>query len=388
MPEPVVRFETLPGIQIQADWKHLGVWPLGEELVELHDMVAILGSSRRPAIRIAASCTREVSFERLVRCLDDLGGVTREILTDRDSVVCSNAPAGPLFVPEWVDLCELLGTVPRACRAYRAQTKAAAEAGVLVVERWVLAPLRHRQFFALADLNVAIRERVAAVNARQFRGQPTSRRDLFEELERPALQPLPPTRYEFTAIKKATVNIDYHVEAERHFYSVPHRYVRQKVEVWITAETIAVYHGHRRVASHVREYGKQRYITDPAHMPASHRAHLEWTPQRLIKWAGTVGPAAAAVTERILETKPHPEHGYRACLGLMSLARRHGDARVHAACARALSVNAVSYTSVKSILTQHLDTLPLPQVQLSLVPPPPLHENLRGASYYAVEREA
>ncbi|HEY9288376.1 MAG TPA: IS21 family transposase [Candidatus Dormibacteraeota bacterium] len=121
--EPVVRFETLPGMQIQADWKHLGVWPLGEELVELHAMVAILGSSRRPAIRIATSCTREVSFERLVRCLDDLGGATREILTDRDSAFCSHEPAGPLFVPEWLDLCELLGTVPRACRAYRAQTK-------------------------------------------------------------------------------------------------------------------------------------------------------------------------------------------------------------------------------------------------------------------------
>ena len=158
--------------------------------------------------------------------------------------------------------------------------------------------------------------------------------------------------------------------------------------MWIIAETVAVYHGHRRVASHVREHGKRRYITDPAHMPASHRAHLEWTPQRLIRWAGTVGPAAAAVTGRILETRPHPEHGYRACLGLMSLARRHGNDRVQAACARALSGNAVSYTSVKSILAQHLDTLPLPQVQLSLVPPPPMHENLRGAAYYAVEQEA
>ena len=288
----------------------------------------------------------------------------------------------------YLQLARHVNTIVLPARVRRPRDKAAAEAGVLVVERWVLAPLRHQQFFALADLNVAIRERVAEVNARQFRGQPTSRRDLFEEVERPALQPLPATRYEFTEIKKATVHIDYHVEADHRFYSVPHRYVRQKVEVWITAETVAVYHGHRRVASHVREYGKRRYITDPAHMPASHRAHLEWTPQRLIKWAGTVGPAAAAVTERILETRPHPEHGYRACLGLMSLARRHGDDRVQAACARALSVNAVSYTSVKSILAQHLDTLPLPQVQLSLVPPPPVHENLRGAAYYAVEQEA
>lgn len=126
-PDAVVRFETLPGVQTQADWKHLGAWPLGDELVELHAMVAILGHSRRPAMRIATSCTRTVSFERLVRCLDDLGGVTRELLTDRDSAFCNRAPQGPLFVPEWVDLCELLGTVPRACRAYRAQTKGKVE---------------------------------------------------------------------------------------------------------------------------------------------------------------------------------------------------------------------------------------------------------------------
>jgi transposase len=125
--EREVRFETLPGVQTQADWKHLGVWPLNEEQVELHAMVAILGSSRMPAMRIATSCTREVSFERLVRCLDDLGGVTRELLTDRDTVFCNHSSEGPLFVPEWVDLCELLGTVPRACRPYRAKTKGKVE---------------------------------------------------------------------------------------------------------------------------------------------------------------------------------------------------------------------------------------------------------------------
>ncbi len=199
---------------------------------------------------------------------------------------------------------------------------------------------------------------------------------------------MPLTRYEFTEIKKATVNIDYHVEVDRRFYSVPHRLVGQKVEVWATAETIELYQGHGRVASHVREYGRQRYITDRAHMPASHRAHLEWTPSRLVRWAGTVGPAVAAVTQRILETKPHPEHGYRACLGLMSLARRHGNDRVQAACARALSVKAVSYTSVKSILEQNLDKLPPPDVQLALVAPPPVHENLRGAGYYDSMQEA
>ena len=361
----------------------------GDEAVAAEIFVAVLGCSG--LLYVEATRGQDVQSWLLahVHAYEAWGGVPRVTVPDNLKAGVTKACwYEPDLNRSYLQLARHVNTIVLPARVRRPRDKAAAEAGVLVVERWVLAPLRHRQFFALADLNGAIRERVAEVNARCFRGQPTSRRDLFEELERPALQPLPLTRYEFTAIKKATVHIDYHVEAARHFYSVPHRYVRQKVEVWITAETVAVYHGHRRVASHVREYGKRRYITDPAHMPASHRAHLEWTPQRLIKWAGTVGPAAAAVTERILETKPHPEHGYRACLGLMSLARRHGDDRVQAACARALSVNAVSYTSVKSILTQHLDTVPLPQVQLSLVPPPPVHENLRGAAYYAVEQEA
>lgn len=168
----------------------------------------------------------------------------------------------------------------------------------------------------------------------------------------------------------------------QHFYSVPYPLVRQKLELWATATTIEVYQGHRRVASHVREYGRRRYITDPAHMPASHRAHMQWTPSRLIRWARKAGPAVADMVERILESRPHPEHGYRACLGLMSLAKRHGDERVQAACTRALALNAISYTSVKSILQQNLDKLPLPEAEGKVVPLPPTHENLRGADYY------
>jgi transposase len=361
----------------------------GDDGFEAEIFVAVLGCSGMLYVEATRGQDLQSWLLAHVHAYEAWGGVPRVTVPDNLKAGVTKACwYEPELNPSYLHLARHVNTIVLPTRVARPRDKAAAESGVLVVERWVLAPLRHRQFFSLADLNIAISERVAEVCARQFRGQPTSRRDLFAELERPALQPLPLTRYEFTEIRKATVHIDYHVEAEHRFYSVPHRLVRQKVEVWITAETVAVYHGHRRVASHVREYGKRRYITDPAHMPASHRAHLEWTPQRLISWARTIGPSVAAVTQRILETRPHPEHGYRACLGLMSLARRHGDDRVQAACARALSVNAVSYTSVKSILEQHLDTLPLPQVQLSLVPPPPVHENLRGAAYYAVEQEA
>ncbi|HET9061110.1 MAG TPA: hypothetical protein VFN61_14420 [Acidimicrobiales bacterium] len=258
--------------------------------------------------------------------------------------------------------------------------KAAVEAGVLQVERWVLAPLRNRQFFSLVELNKAIWDKVAELNAKPFRGEPTSRKELFEELELPALRALPASAYELAEWKKVTANIDYHVEYDRHYYSVPYTLARQKLEVRASADVIEVYKGSRRVASHARERGRQRFVTDPAHMPASHRAHLEWTPSRLVSWATTVSPDTAALAAKLLEDKPHPEHSYRACLGLMSLAKRYGNDRLGAACARALASGAVSYTSVKSILAENLDRVPLRPTPVA--PPPPEHENLRGPSYY------
>jgi hypothetical protein len=262
--------------------------------------------------------------------------------------------------------------------------KAAVEAGVLVAERWVLAPLRNRRFFSLAELNEAIREKLEQVNSRPFRGEPASRRELFEELERPALRPLPLAGYEFAEWRKVTANIDYHVEGpERRYYSVPYRLVRQRLDLRATATTVEVLQGGRRVASHVREHGRRRYVTDPDHMPASHRAHAEWTPSRLIAWAATISPDAATLARKLLESRPHPEHAYRSCLGLMSLSRRYGAERVGAACTRALSCGAVSYSSVKSILAEGLDRVPLRK--LEQLPAPAAHENLRGADYYAEE---
>jgi transposase len=240
-------------------------------------------------------------------------------------------------------------------------------------------------FSALAELNRAIRQKVAELNGKAFRGEPTSRQELFEELERPALRPLPAKRYELAEWKKVTVNIDY-VEFDRRYYSVPYTLVRQKLEVRATTTVVEVYKGGRRVASHAREHGRRRYITDPAHMPPSHRAHLEWTPSRLVDWAATVSPHTAALAAKLLESRPHPEHSYRACLGLMSLAKRYGKERLGAACARALASGAVFYTSVKSILAEGLDRVPI--TTSSPAPVPPEHENLRGAGYYAEEKEA
>jgi transposase len=292
----------------------------------------------------------------------------------------------PELNPTYAELARHYDTVVLPTRVARPRDKAAAEAGVLSAERWVLAPLRHRRFFSLGQLNEAITKQVAELNARPFRGEPACRAELFAELERSALRRLPDSRYELAAWKKVTVNIDYHVEFDRRYYSVPYRLVRQRLEVRATATGVEVYRAGKRVASHAREYGRRRYITDPAHMPASHRAHLEWTPSRLISWARSVSPSTATFVEKLLESRPHPEHAYRACLGLMSLAKRHGPERLSAAVERALGSGAISYSSVKSILAEGLDRVPL--AGASPLPAPPEHDNLRGADYWADEAEA
>jgi transposase len=384
----VMRLSYAAGERMFVDFSGDKAHWIDPETGEVHDadvFVAVLGCSGM----LYAEATRGQDLASWigahVHAWEVYGGVTEILVPDNPRAGVTKAC---FYDPElnrtYAELASHYQTIVLPTRTARPRDKAAVEAGVLTVERWVLAPLRHRQFFSLAELNEAITERVAWINARPFRGDPTSRRDLFEDLERPALRPLPQTPYEFSTWKKVTVNIDYHVQGPDHrFYSVPYQLVRQKLDLRASATTVEVFNGGRRVASHLREYGRRRYITDPAHMPASHRAHAEWTPSRLVSWGRGVSPSTGDFVERLLESKPHPEHAYRACLGLKSLGRRYGTERLGAACARALSVGAISYTSVKSILVEGLDRLPLPGTQAA--PPPPSHENLRGAEYWGKE---
>jgi transposase len=282
-----------------------------------------------------------------IHAWEAFGGVTEVTVPDNlRSGVTKACYYDPELNPTYAEAATYYDTVVLPTRVRRPRDKAAAEAGVLTVERWVLAPLRNRKFFSLAELNAAIAVEVAKVNTRPFRGEPTSRNDLFRELERPALRPLPPQRYELASWKKVTANIDYHVEYDRRFYSVPYQLVRQRLDLRATAATIEVFKSGRRVASHMRCYDRRRYVTDPAHMPASHRAHAEWTPSKLISWGRSISAETATFVERLLESQSHPEHAYRGCLGLKSLGRKFGEDRLGAACARALSIGSISYSSV------------------------------------------
>jgi transposase len=352
------------------------------EVVEAEVFVAVLGCSGL----LYAEATRGQDLGSWVaahvHAWAAWGGVTEVLVPDNLKAAVTKACwFDPELNPTYLELARHYGTVVLPTRVAKPRDKAAVEAGVLSVQRWVLAPLRHRRLIGLGELNEAIAEQVAALNRRPFRGEPASRRDLFEELERPALRPLPAARFEVARWKKVTVSIDYHVELDRRFYSVPYTLVRQRLDLRATHDTVEVLRGGKRVASHAREHGRRRYITDPAHMPAAHRAHAEWTPSRLIGWATRIDPAAGEVVERILTTRAHPEHAYRSCMGLIGLAKRYGNDRVGAACRRAVATGAVSYSSVKSILSAGLDKV---AVQTAApAPPPPAHPNLRGPDYYS-----
>jgi transposase len=255
---------------------------------------------------------------------------------------------------------------------------------VLVAQRWILARLRNETFFSLADLNAAIGEQLERLNDRPMRKIGKSRHQLWEELDRPSLKRLPISRYELAHWKLCRVNIDYHVEVERHPYSVPYQLVPQEVEARYTSSIVEIYHKGRRVASHRRRYDHQP-STLPEHMPSSHRAHAEWSPSRLIHWAQKTGPATGRVVAGILKSRPHPEQGYRACLGLMRLGRHYGAGRLEAACERAEHLRSYSYRTVKNILSSAQDRLSFEDKTVSNATP--AHDNIRGADYYAATQE-
>lgn len=302
-------------------------------------------------------------------------------------VVCDNLRSGvtrahryePDINPTYLEMATHYQVAIIPGRSRKPRDKAKAEAGVQIVERWILARLRHRTFFSLAELNAAIRELVAELNRRPFKKLEGSRQSLFEELERPLLRPLPSRPYEFAIWKTATVSIDYHVEVERHYYSVPYQLVGEVLDVRVSTTVELILQG-RRVASHLRSYRRGGYTTDPSHRPDSHRRYLEWPPSRILNWARKTGPNTARLAQGVLESRPHPEQGFRSCLGIVRLGDRYGAARLEAACERALAVQAFSYRSVQSILKNGLDQRPLPASGPNH--PARLHENLRGPAYY------
>ena len=355
--------------------------PATGELHEAQVFVAALGASSYTFAEATWTQSLPDWLASHQRAFTFLGGVPETVVPDNlKSGVTRSHRYEPDINPSYAEMAAHYGLTVLPTRVAKPRDKAKVEVGVQIVERWILAALRHRQFFSLAELNAAIAELLIRLNERPFKKLPGCRRELFEQLDRPALAPLPAQPYSFAAWKKARVNIDYHIEIERHYYSVPYQLVKAEVEARISAHTVEILHRGRRVASHRRAARPGGYTTVVEHMPRPHREYAEWTPRRLVEWAERTGPATGRLVAEILGHRRHPQQGFRSCLGILRLGKTYGEPRLEAACLRALAIGATSFKSIDSILKHGLDQQPLPE---PATPAPAIdHDNVRGPTYY------
>jgi transposase len=356
--------------------------PQTGEVTEVELFVAALGASSFTYAE--ATLTQQVPdwIGSHVRTLEAIGGVPRALVPDQlKSGVVVACRYEPGVQRSYEELAQHYGTVVLPARPAHPRDKAKVEAAVLVAQRWILARIRNQTFFSLSELNARIAELLDELNDRTMRVYGASRRQLFERLDRPALGALPAERFAYGEWKHAKVNIDYHLEYDHHYYSVPYALLGEMLDVRATRTTVEIFRGRERETSHARSYERGRHTTKAEHMPKSHQKHSEWSPTRIVKWAESIGPETAKLAGAILVERPHPEQGYRSCLGILRLSKRYGQERLEAACARAMVAGARSYRHVESILKHGLDRITPAEEseskQLSLV-----HGNVRGPGYY------
>lgn len=381
--DPVLRQVHPPGEKMFVDWagQTIPIYNSADGTVAPAFLfVAVLGASNKTYAEaflnqklpcwIGAHCHAYAFF----------GGVSKVTVPDNPkTAVIKACRYEPLLHASYQEMAHHYGTVIIPARPRRPKDKAKVEAGVLIAERQLLAALRDQKFFGMSALNIALGAKLLELNAQPFQKLEGSRDRWFEAHEKSALLPLPEQPYELALWEKAKVNIDYHVVVDKHYYSAPHSLIHQELDVRLTEATVELFHKAKRVAAHVRSFQPGQFTTLEEHRPKSHQKYLQWTPSRMIHWAGKVGPSCVKLVEQILQSRPHPEMGFRSVLGIMRLGKGVGEARLEAACRRALHFGACSYRSIQSILDHQLEQQPLEQ-ELPLHSPN--HDNVRGKDYY------
>jgi transposase len=358
--------------------------PKTGEVTPAYLFVAVLGASNYTYAEVTPNQQLAHWIGAQRRTLEFLGGVPDLIIPDNTRTAIERACRyEPDLNPVYQAFAAHYGTAILPTRPARPRDKAKVENAVLVAERWILAVLRKRTFFSVGEAQAAVTQLNDKLNTRRFRKLPSSRVELFQKLDRPALRPLPAEPFTYFDWKRARVHIDYHIEIHGHYYSVPYSLIHKEVEARITVSTVEIFYKNQRVASHPRNDSQGHHTSCPDHRPPRHKQYLEWTPERILAWAGKTGTATRAVVAHILNAKAHPELGYRAALGLLRLGKHYSDQRLEAASQRALVLNACSYQSIKSMLEKSLDRQPLPEP--GRVVPMVIkahHDNVRGAAYY------
>ena len=380
----VMRHEHRAGEKMFVDYAGQTVNIIDRETGEMKPaqiFVAVLGASNYTFAEATFSQQLEDWIMSHVRAFSYFGGVPEVVVPDNlKSGVSKSCRYEPDLNPTYQDLARHYRTSVLPARARKPRDKAKVEAGVLLVERWILARMRHHAFYSLAELNREIRQLLQVLNTKPFKKLPGSRQSRFDEMEKPTLRPLPATPYELAHWKKATVHLDYHVEVEGHYYSVPYTLVRKQLDIRYTASTVECFYRGQRIASHFRNDDRGRHSTVREHMPANHRQYAEWSPERFKRWAAKIGPQTALLTEILLAQRAYPQQAYRTLLGILRQAKVYGEPRLESACERALHFNTLSYRSIESILKNGLDRRPL--TVRTDNSKPVQHSNIRGADYY------
>jgi len=382
--DPVMRFDHKAGDKLFVDFS--GDRPSYVEretgkVLEPELFVAVMGASSRIYAVAVASQQIPDWIKAHVSTFDYFGGVPACVVPDKlKSGVKTSCKYDPEINPVYAELCSHYSVAVVPARPREPRDKAKVENGVLNAQRRILATLRNRTFFSLAELNEAIAVELEKLNSRPLQGIGKSRNQLFEEIDKPALKALPAERFQLREWKKAKVHIDYHVAVQGSWYSVPYKLIGREVEICLTATMVEIFQDGKRVASHPRTCKRNVFVTVDAHRPHSHQKHLEWTPERMRRWGESSGPRTGAMIEAIIQSADHPDHAYRKCLGLLRLARSCGNDRLEMACDRALKLKAIGYRSVRNILNNGIETADIPEHGDESLP---LHHNIRGSDYYA-----
>ena len=381
---PIMRQTHLAGDKLFVDWAGDTlpiIDPMTGEVHEAHLFVAALGASSYTYAEARWTETLPDWIGAHVNALDFLGGVPKATVPDNlKTGITKPSRYEPGINRTYQDLADHYGFVVLPARIRKPRDKAKVEAAVGIVSRYVLGRLRNRRVFSLPELNAAVRDCVMAINAKVMKRLERSRHELFVSLDRPALKALPSQRYQYAEWKRCTVAPDYHVEVDDHYYSAPHRLLRETLDARFTDATVELFHKGERIASHMRSHLKHKHSTTPEHMPSSHRRYAEWSPARMLREAGKIGPATTALFEAIMKAKAHPEQGFRSCLGILSLLKSYGPVRIEAAAARGNDIGAKTYGSIKSILQNGLDRAYAPARSADAAPIQ--HTNIRVRGYY------
>ncbi|MDH5247332.1 MAG: IS21 family transposase [Betaproteobacteria bacterium] len=388
---PTMRQTHVAGERVFVDYAGTTIDIFDAATGEVHAcqlFVAVLGASSYTYAEATRTQTLPDWIGSHTRAFGFFGGVPGMTVSDNlKSGITKACFYEPAVNRSYEEMASHYGTAVLPARPNKPRDKAKVEAGVLLATRWIIAKLRNKKFFTLAELNEAIADCVKTLNDKVSRHLGASRTALFNEVERPALKKLPEEPFEFAAWKEVKPSFDYHVEVEKHYYSVPHALIKERMWARITARTVEVFHNGRRIAAHVRSSSNRKHTTIDDHMPSSHRRYAEWTPERINRRAAEIGPSTSALIEIIMREKRHPEQGFRASIGIIRLAKGYARERFEAACSHALAIGARSYRSVESILRTNADQARLRHDDRNRPAnaadgPAIAHDNIRGPNYF------